>query len=296
MENKTAIIFGASGQDGFYLERLMKEQSLDVIAVSRTQSPVKGDVGDFHFVTELIKNTQPDYVFHLAADSTTKHEAWLQNHTAISNGSLYILEAILKYAPASKVFLAGSGLQFVNKGLPIKESDPFEAKSPYAISRIHSVYAARYFRSLGIKTYVGYLFNHDSPFRSERHLAMKIIAAAQRIAKGSSEKIVVGDLNAKKEWGFAGDIVEGIWKLINQDEIYESVIGTGKAYSVEQWVQICFNLINKDWKEYIEQDNTYVSPYGVLVSDPATISSLGWEPEISIDELARLMMGSAIIT
>ena len=185
-------------------------------------------------------------------------------------------------------------MQFVNRDLPIKETDEFMASSQYAVSRIHSVYAARYYRSLGLQTYVGYFFNHDSPLRSERHLAMKIIAAAKRIATGSVETITVGDLTAQKEWGFAGDIVKGIWTLINQDDVHECVIGTGKAYSVGDWVNICFDLIHKNPADYLRSDSGYVSPYKILVSDPETIFSLGWRPEVDIRQLAQLMLHSTI--
>lgn len=294
MENKVAIIFGAGGQDGFYLTKLLEQSGIKVIPVSRNGTSVKGDVGDFIFVSELIKNNRPDYIFHLAADSTTAHDAWLSNHTTICNGSLYILESAKKHAPGTKIFLAGSGLQFVNRGLPIMETDEFVASSPYAVSRIQSVYAARYYRTLGLQTYVGYFFNHDSPLRSERHMTMKIVAAAKRIANGSSEKIIVGDLKAKKEWGFAGDIVKGVWTLVNQDNISESVIGTGKAYSVQDWVNICFNIINKKTENYLYPDESYVSPYKILVSNPETIFSLGWKPEVDISALAQLMLGSTI--
>lgn len=294
MKNKVAIIFGAGGQDGFYLTKLLEQTGIKVIPVSRSGPFVKGDVGDYIFVKELIRSNSPDYIFHLAADSTTVHDAWLSNHTTICNGSLYILESVKEYSPASRVFLAGSGLQFVNRDMPIKETDEFFAGSPYAVSRIQSVYAARYYRTLGLQVYVGYFFNHDSPLRSERHLTMKIITAAKRIANGSPEKIIVGDLTAKKEWGFAGDIMKGVWTLVNQNNICESVIGTGKAYSVQDWINICFDIINKNPGDYLQPDNSYISPYKILVSNPETIFSLSWKPEVDITALAQLMLGSTI--
>lgn len=294
MKNKVAIIFGAGGQDGFYLTKLLEQKGIKVIPVSRSGPFVNGDVGDYIFVKELVRSNNPDYIFHLAADSTTAHDAWLSNHTTISNGSLYILESVKEHSPASKIFLAGSGLQFINRDMAIKETDEFVAGSPYAVSRIQSVYAARYYRTLGLKVYVGYFFNHDSPLRSERHLTMKIVAAAKRIANGSSEKIIVGDLTAKKEWGFAGDIMKGVWTLVNQNNIGESVIGTGKAYPVQDWINICFDIINKNPEDYLQPDNSYISPYKILVSNPETIFSLGWKPEVDITALAQLMLGSTI--
>lgn len=290
MQNKKAIIFGAGGQDGHYLTQLLRQLQIEVFPVSRKGDFINGDVGDYAFVTGLIKNTKPDYIFHLAADSTTAHDAWLTNHTTICNGSLYILESVKLYSPSSRVFLAGSGLQFVNDDLPIKETDAFVASSSYAVSRIQSVYAARYYRSLGLQVYVGYFFNHDSPLRSERHMTMKIAKAVLRIAKGSDEKIVIGDLLAKKEWGFAGDIVKAVWQLVNQEKVHEAVIGTGKAHSLQEWVDICFARINRSPEPFLQNNNNYTSPYQVLVSDPATIVSLGWKPEVDLQGLAEMML------
>src|SRR5258706_5661682 len=135
----------------------------------------------------MIAFRQPKYIFHLAANSTTSHYALFDNHIAISTGTINILEAVKQVSPDTKVFLSGSGLQFVNKNIPIKETDEFEASSAYSVARIHSVYAARYYRSLGIKVYVGYFFNHESPRRTERHISKMIAEAVKRIAKGSTE-------------------------------------------------------------------------------------------------------------
>src|SRR6266404_9491300 len=154
------IIFGASGQDGNFLSALLKEKGYKVIAVSRRDNYSETDITDFDSVADLIKLSKPDYIFHLAANSTTNHNVLFENYATITTGSLNILEAVYRNSPETKVFISGSGLQFRNENRPIKESDPFEARDAYSVSRIQSVYAARYFRSLGIKTYVGYFFNH----------------------------------------------------------------------------------------------------------------------------------------
>ena len=120
-------------------------------------------------------------------------------------------------------------MQFVNQNKPIKETDAFEARDPYSVSRIHSVYAARYYRRLGIKTYVGYFFNHDSPRRTERHMAKKIAEVVKRVAKGSTEKLEIGDSSVIKEWTYAGDVVKGIFTLVQQDTVLEANIGSGKG-------------------------------------------------------------------
>jgi GDPmannose 4,6-dehydratase len=286
----TAIIFGANGQDGHYLSELLQQNDCKVVAVSRHGNYIHADVADYSSVSELVKQYKPDFIFHLAAHSTTKHEALFENHHTIAGGTLNILEAVKNFSSHTKVFICGSGLQFRNEDKPIKETDPFEARDAYSISRIQSVFAARYFRTLGIKVYVGYFFNHDSPLRSENHMTKKISEAAKRIANGSKEKLEIGDVSVIKEYGFAGDIVKGIWKLINQEGIFEANISTGRGYSIEDWLHQCFTLINKNWKDHVVIKKDFVPEYRQLVSDPSLIFSLGWKPEVSFEQLAKMMM------
>lgn len=286
-----AIIFGINGQDGFYLQKLFIELNIEVVGVSRnTGTWIIGNVADRIFVEDLIGQHKPDYIFHLAANSTTRHDVIFENHETISTGTLNILEAVFRYSLNSKVFLSGSGLQFVNKELPISEKDPFDASSAYCVARIQSVYAARYYRTLGLKIYIGYFFNHDSPLRTDRHINQKIIATIKKIITGSNEVIEIGDLNTKKEFNFAQDLMEAIWVLVNQDEIFEAVIGSGNAYSIKDWIQICFDKVQIDWKKYVVEKNNFISEYKILVSDPSTIYSLGWKPKVDIYKLAEIML------
>lgn len=286
----TAIIFGANGQDGFYLSALLKKKGIEVVPVSRSGTSISADVANREEVKMLIQNHKPDYIFHLAANSTTRHAALFENHASISTGTLNILEAVKTIHPTAKVFISGSGLQFRNKGNPIKETDPFEARDAYSVSRIHSVYAARYYRLLGIKTYTGYFFNHDSPLRTPRHISKMIANAVHNIAKGKEEIIEIGDMSVKKEWGFAGDIVEAIWTLVQQDDISEAILGTGEAYSIKDYIENCFTFIGKDWTKYVREKNGFNAEYSQLVSNPATIFSLGWRPKTSFAELVKLML------
>jgi GDPmannose 4,6-dehydratase len=285
-----AIIYGANGQDGYYLGKLLSVASIELINVSRSGDFLHTDISNWNEVSELIRLHKPDYVFHLAALSTTQHFAWQENNSTISTGALYLLEAVHRYSPDSRVFLSGSGLQFRNDGKPIKESDPFDATSMYAVSRIHTVYMARYYRKLGIKVYVGYFFNHDSPLRSDKHVSRKITEAVKRIAAGQAEKIRIGDASVKKEWGYAGDIAKAIWVLVKQDLIFEATIGTGMAYSIEDWIEACFEYVHLDPSGSVEQEEGFKSEYRILVSDPTTIFSLGWRPEVSFKQLAQMMM------
>jgi GDPmannose 4,6-dehydratase len=198
-----ALIFGISGQDGYYLTHLLKANAVKVIGISRKNTHFKGDISDFDFVDSLVTRFQPDYIFHFAANSTTHHSALFENHQSISTGTLNILESVRLHSPASRVFLSGSAMQFKNTGLPIDEGTLFEASSAYSVARIQSVYAARYYRNtFGIKIYIGYLFNHDSPLRSEKHVNQKIVNAVKRIGNGNLEKLSLGNIEVKKEFNW----------------------------------------------------------------------------------------------
>jgi GDP-D-mannose dehydratase len=284
-----AVIFGSSGQDGYYLSRLLTQQGYEVIGVSRNGQTL-GDVGNFDQTSDIIKTHKPGYIFHLAANSTTRHESLFENHATIATGTLNVLESVKKFSPQSKVFISGSGLQFKNKGEPIKETDEFEARDVYSISRIQSVYAARYYRTQGIKIFVGYLFNHESPLRSEQHISKMIAESAKRIKTGGREKIQIGDVDVIKEWTFAGDTVKGIMTLISQENIFEANIGSGIGHSIEDWLSGCFQFIGEDWKDHVIKRENFTPDYKKLISDPGRLFSLGWNIEITFEQLVRMMM------
>jgi len=283
-----ALIFGASGQDGYYLSELCRTKGMEVIGVSRGH--VGASISSFFEVEQLITTYLPAYVFHLAANSTTRHDAIFENHELISTGSLNILEAVRRHQPAARVFIAGSGVQFKNTGKAIAERDEFDASSPYAVSRIHAAYAARYYRTLGIKAYVGYLFHHESPRRKPNHVSQMIVQAVKRIAGGSAELLEIGDVHVQKEWTFAGDVVKGIVALIEQDDVFEAVIGSGVTYSIQDWLEQCFGIVGRDWRDQVRIREGFRTEYAKLVSEPTTIRSLGWAPEVSFAQLAEMMV------
>jgi len=285
-----ALIFGASGQDGYYLAEACRKRQIEVVGVSRSGPWLRGDVASPEIVETLIRGHCPEMIFHLAATSTTNHDAIYDNHAAIGTGTINILESVKRWSPASKVFIVGSGVQFVNNGQPISETDPFDHRSSYAAVRNYSVYLSRYFRSIGIQTYVGYLFHHESPLRGARHVCQKIAQAARRIAEGSDEILELGDISVRKEWTFAENVAEGIITLMEQNQIFEATIGSGHAYSIEDWLEECFKLINKDWRHYVREKRNIKAEYQVLVSNPATINSLGWNATTTISELAKIML------
>jgi GDPmannose 4,6-dehydratase len=292
MNAMNALIFGANSQDGHYLSQICSSQGLTPVGIARTSGFLRADVANYVQVRELVRQYQPEYIFHLAAASTTRHEALFENHQTISTGTVNILEAVKTYCPRSRIFLTGSGLQFVNTGMPISEKNPFEALSPYAVARIQSVYAGRYFRSLGLAVYFGYLFHHESPLRKPNHVSKMITLAARRIAAGSAEKIELGDISVEKEWTFAGDVTRAMLAMVRQDTVFEAVIGSGVTYTIGDWLEQCFGIIGKDWREHVRIREGFVPEYKRLVSDPATIRSLGWAPRVSFPELARMMMSS----
>lgn len=286
------VIFGASGQDGYYLTDLYKAKGMEVIGVSRAPGYLHADVTNFPEVEQLIATYRPIYVFHLAASSTTRHDAVFENHALISTGTLNVLEAVRRHHPAAKVFIAGSGVQFQNTGRSISEHDEFIASSPYALSRIHAAHAGRYYRRLGIKAYIGYLFHHESPRRKPDHVSQIIVQAVKRIAAGKAEILEIGDIQVQKEWTFAGDTVKGIVALIEQDDVFEAVIGSGVTYSIQDWLELCFGIIGRNWRDHVRIREGFTAEYQRLVSDPTTISSIGWRQEVSFAQLAEMMVRS----
>jgi GDPmannose 4,6-dehydratase len=287
-----AIIFGANGQDAFFLNALLEEKGIEVLKVSRYNAPIIGNVSEYKFINDLIRKNTPEYIFHLAASSSTNHAFLFENNDSISNGTINILEAVKSVSPNSKVFLSGSAMQFKNNGNPINEDTIFDASSHYSVARIHSVYAGRYYREyFGLKVYVGYFFNHDSELRSDKHVNKKIINELILIKDGKKSKLVIGDTEVKKEFNFAGDVVNAIWMLVNQEVIYEAVIGSGLAYSINEWIKIVCDLLQIDYNKLkIEKDEKFKSEYKNLVSNPQKIMSIGWKPEVSIKGLAERML------
>jgi GDPmannose 4,6-dehydratase len=286
-----AIIFGANGQDGPYVAGACMARGFEPVGVDRNGAGMKADVAEYNAVTRLVTEHRPALIVHLAALSTTSHDALFENHAAISTGTLNILEAVYRARLDAKVFIAGSGVQFQNTGAPISEESPFAATSPYAVARIQSVYAARYFRTLGVKTYVGYLFHHESPRRPSGHVSRDVVDAVARIANGAEELLDIGDLTIRKEWTFAGDVAEAILTLVSQDMHHEAVIGSGELHSIEEWVAQCFSLRGLDWRQYVRTIHGFKAEYPTLLSDPRRMYSLGWRPKVSFGALAAMMSG-----
>ena len=288
--SNVCLIFGGNSQDAHYLSEHCRQQSMNVVLVGRSSGTALGDIAEYEFVADLVDKHKPRYLFHLAANSTTRHDAILENYHTIVIGTCYVLEAVKIFSPETLVFITGSGLQFKNTGHAISEHSPFVFDSAYSVVRNSSIECARYYRSLGLAVYVGYLFHHESPLRKPSHVSKMIALAAQRIAQGSSEKLEIGDMTVKKEWGFAGDIAQGMLALVSQEQVFEAVIGTGAGYTIADWLEACFSLVGLDWHEHVTHRKGFKAEYPILISDPKTMFGLGWHPETSFDSLAKLMM------
>jgi GDPmannose 4,6-dehydratase len=287
-----AVVFGSNGQDGTYLVELLSGKGIETVGVSRSGPWRQADVGCLADVEAVVRDVRPNLIFHLAANSTTRHDALFENHETIATGSLNVLECARRHCPDARVFIAGSAVQFRNSGAPIDEETPFEATSPYAVARIQSVFAARYYRSLGLRTYVGYLFHHESPRRKTNHLSKVIALAAQRIASGAEHVLDLGDISVVKEWTFAGDTMRAILCLVEQDDIFEAVIGSGEGHSVEEWLDCCFSRVGLSWRDHVRLKEGFRAEYQYLLSCPTRIKSLGWTPTVSFPALAEMMMAS----
>ena len=287
---KSAIIFGASGQDGYYLNQILKKNQVNSHLVSRKELDIIGDIGDQEFVFSLIKKFKPDYIFHLAATSKVNHEFLEENHHSISKGTINILEGVLKYSKKTKVFITGSAEQFLNENKAISENTSFSPNNSYAVERIYSSYLSRYFRlTFSINVYIGYLFHHDSPFRKENHLNQKILNYVKNFNEDQPQKLILGDYTIKKEFNFAGDIMNAAWILVNQNKVFEAVIGSGKPYEIRKWLSLAFRKKELDWEDWVEVDKDFTAPYRSLYSDPTLIKSIGWKPKVDIENLLNMM-------
>ncbi|MDB5231205.1 MAG: NAD-dependent epimerase/dehydratase [Chitinophagaceae bacterium] len=294
----SVLIFGHNGQDGFYLSQFLSKMKVRSVGISRTSTKngIIGDIADTDFVKRTIHKYKPTYIFHFAANSTIAHDAILENEKAINIGTVNILEGTKEFSPKTKVFIAGSALQFKNQNLPINELCNFDYSNPYSIARNHSTFLTRYYRDkFGIKIYYGFLFNHDSALRSSKHINQKVIHFVNNLQSNQqTSKLLINNLHYKKEFNFAGDIVKAIWMFVNQDKTFEMVIGSGIAYAIKDWVDYCFKSVKLNWEDYVVQDIHSTGREAILVSDPATLFGLGWKPEIDFYRLADLMLANKL--
>ncbi|MBE9537149.1 MAG: GDP-mannose 4,6-dehydratase [Proteobacteria bacterium] len=320
---KKAIVTGITGQDGSYLAELLIEKGYEVHGIIRRastfnteridhlyQDPHKpgtrlflhyGDLSDGTGLRRILEEVKPDEVYNLGAQSHVKVSFDEPEYTADIDamGTLRILEALRDYRDRTSHdvrFYQACSSEMFGKVVetPQKETTPFYPRSPYAVAKVFGYWqVVNYREAYGIFGVNGILFNHESPRRGETFVTRKITRAATRIKLGLQEKLYLGNLDAKRDWGFAGDYVEAMWLMMQEEKPDDFVVATGKTYSVREFVEKVFGRLELDWEQYVEIDPRYFRPTEVelLLGDPAKAKkAFNWEPKVDIDGLVEMMV------
>ncbi len=315
-----ALITGITGQDGSYLAELLLEKGYEVHGINRRTSSFNtgridhlyrdmherpklrlhyGDLTDGQSLTNLVLELQPDEIYNLGAQSHVRVSFDQPVYTLMSDGvgALNVLEAArqLQRTHPTRVYQASSSEMF-GKVLetPQKETTPFNPQSPYACAKVYGFFqTVNYRRSYDLFAVNGILFNHESPRRGETFVTRKITRGATRIKVGLQDKLFLGNLDAKRDWGYAKDYVEAMWLMLQQDEPEDFVIATGKTYSIREFLDVVFEQLDLDWHDFVEVDERYFRPAEVdlLLGDASKAKhKLKWTPKTSLPELAQLMV------
>ncbi len=318
---KKALITGITGQDGSYLAELLLEKGYDVHGIVRRSSTFGterinhiykdphnpnarlflhyGDLTDGQSITNLVLDIEPDEIYNLGAQSHVRVSFDQPAYTfqATGGGALNVLEAArqLNKRKTTKVYQASSSEMFGEVlETPQTERTPFRPQSPYACAKVYAFHqTVNYRESYDMFAVNGILFNHESPRRGETFVTRKITRAATRIKMGLQEKLYLGNLAAKRDWGYAKDYVEGMWRMLQHDEPDDFVLATGETQTVQDFADLVFKQLELDPKDYIEIDPRYFRPAEVdlLLGDPSKATEkLGWTASTSLEELARLMV------
>jgi GDPmannose 4,6-dehydratase len=315
---KRAFITGITGQDGSYLAEFLLEKGYEVHGLIRRASTFNteridhlytdphdlktkiylhyGDLSDSGQLTNLIYNVQPEEIYHLGAQSHVRVSFDMPEYTGdiTAIGTTRMLEAIRRSGIATKFYQASSSEMFGDSAPPQNESTPFRPRSPYAAAKMYAFWMTINYRE-AYKSFAcnGILFNHESPRRGETFVTRKITRSLARIKLGLEKKLYLGNLNAKRDWGFAGDYVEAMWLMLQQDGPDDYVIATGESHSVREFLEEAFTYQGLNWKEYVEIDSRYFRPteVGYLQGDASKArKKLGWQPKIHFKELVKLMV------
>jgi len=308
---KKALITGITGQDGSYLAEFLLSNGYEVFGLERRASSknrgnikhiedkinfVSGDLLDQNSIIVALQESQPDEVYNLAAQSFV-HESWRQpiyTGDVTGLGVTRMLEAVKTVNPKIKFYQASSSEIFGKvQETPQKETTPFYPRSPYGVSKLYGHWMTiNYRESYGIFAVSGILFNHESPRRGLEFVTRKITSAAARIKLGLQKELLLGNLDAKRDWGYATDYVEAMWLMLQQDKPEDFVIATGKTYSIREFLEKTFSHIGLDWQKYVKQDPRFMRPAEVdlLVGDYSKAKEkLNWSPKTSLDELVKMM-------
>jgi GDPmannose 4,6-dehydratase len=309
---RKAFITGITGQDGSYLAELLLEKGYDVHGLVRRSSSFNtwridqirervhlhyGDLVDQYSLLRTLEAIQPDEVYNLAAQSHVRVSFDMPEYTAdvTAVGVLRLLDAVRELRLKVRVYQAGSSEMFGKvHETPQRETTAFHPRSPYAASKVFAHYMGINYRE-GYGMYVanGILFNHESPRRGENFVTRKITLGVAAIKKGKSRQLSLGNLDAKRDWGYARDYVEAMWLMLQQPEPDDYVVATGETYSVRDFLQEAFSYVGLDWREYVKTDPKYLRPAEVdlLLGDASKARKmLGWQPRVGFKELVRMMV------
>jgi len=317
---KRALITGVTGQDGSYLAELLLEKGYEVYGVVRRSSSfnterldriyqdphvpdyrlrlVYGDLDDASSLNRALRSVKPDEIYNLGAQSHVRVSFDVPEYTAstVALGTLRLLEAIRESGQEKSVrfYQASSSEMFGGAKPPQSETTPFEPRSPYACAKVFAHQLAQNYReAYDMFICCGILFNHESPRRGIPFVTRKITRTAARIKHGLEKKLYLGNLKAKRDWGFAGDYVEAMWLMLQQDKPDDYVVATGESHSVEECLDVAFGVLGLDWKKYVEIDPRYFRPTEVdhLHGDPSKAKRvLGWKPKVSFKGLVEMMV------
>ena len=308
----SALITGVTGQDGSYLAELLLGKGYEVTGVVRRTSHhsyeridhlldhlriVPADLLDQHSLTMVVQETRPDEIYNLAAQSYVP-TSWSQpvltgEYTAL--GVTRMLEAIRLVHPAARFYQASSSEMFGRVvESPQSETTPFYPRSPYGVAKVYGHWiTVNYRESYGLYAVSGILFNHESPRRGIEFVTRKVTDAVARIKLGLATELRLGNLDARRDWGYAGDYVDAMWRMLQQDEPRDYVIGTGQTHSVQQLCETAFAHAGLDWRDYVVQDPKFMRPAEVdlLLADPARArADLGWTPSVGFAVLIGMMV------
>jgi len=315
---KKALITGITGQDGSYLAELLLHKGYEVHGLIRRASTFNtvridhiyqdphdpkarlflhyGDLANGEQLSNLIYNIKPNEIYHLGAQSHVRVSFDTPEYTGdvTGLGTTRILEAIRRSGIKTKFYQASSSEMFGAASPPQNEETPFKPQSPYACAKVYSFWmAVNYREGYDIFACNGILFNHESPRRGETFVTRKITRAIANIVAKRQEKLYLGNLKAKRDWGYAPEFVEAMWLMLQQDHPDDYVIGTGESHSVEEFLEEAFAYVDLDWQECVEIDQRYFRPTEVdfLLADPSKArKELGWEPKVTFKELVRIMV------
>lgn len=318
---KRALITGITGQDGSYLAELLLSKGYEVYGVIRRSSSfntarideiyedphvpqarlhlIYGDLNDASSVNKILRTVQPDEIYNLGAQSHVRVSFDIPEYTAevTGVGTVRILEAIRETGLKPKFYQASSSEMFGKvQEIPQRETTPFYPRSPYGAAKVYSYWiTVNYREGYDLFACNGILFNHESPRRGETFVTRKITKAVARIKLGLERELFLGNLDAKRDWGYAGDYVEAMWLMLQQDEPDDFVIATGETHSVKEFLEQAFGYAGLDWQQYVKIDPRYFRPTEVdlLIGDAGKAKQqLKWEPKVSFEALVKMMVDS----